>query len=217
MASVVDICNLALSHLGDDATVSSIDPPEGSQQAEHCKRFYPIARDMILEAHMWGFATKRKELALLSDVSTDEWEFAYQFPADCLSSSSILNVFATDTFDGEGSEYVVEATDTGTVIFTNAEDAHVRYVARVTDTTKYPPQFVNALSYLLSSQLAGPVVKGETGMKVSEAMFKMYLMELGKAQVSDSSARRYTPNHNPEFMGVRSQTGIVPPAWIKRS
>lgn len=217
MASVVDIVNLALSHLGDDATVSSIDPPEGSVQAEHCKRFYPLARDMALEDHMWNFSTKRKELALLSDVSTDEWEFAYQFPADCLSASSIHNVYATDTFDGEGSEYVVESIDTGFVIFTNVEDAYVRYTARVTDTTKYPPKFVNALSYLLASHLAGPVVKGETGMKVSEGMMKMYLMEVGKASVSDSGSRRFTPNHNPEFMGVRSQTGIVPPAWIKRT
>ena len=56
MASVVDICNLALAHIGDDATVSSIDPPEGSAQAEHCKRFYAIARDTMLQMHNWNFA-----------------------------------------------------------------------------------------------------------------------------------------------------------------
>ena len=33
MSSVVDICNIALSRLGDRATVTSIDPPEGSAQA----------------------------------------------------------------------------------------------------------------------------------------------------------------------------------------
>ena len=59
MASEVDICNLALSHLGDTATIASLDPPEGSAQAEHCARFYPIARDSLLEMHAWGFATSR--------------------------------------------------------------------------------------------------------------------------------------------------------------
>ncbi len=49
MPSVVDLCNLALAYLGDDATVASIDPPEGSAQAEHCQRFYPIARDTLLQ------------------------------------------------------------------------------------------------------------------------------------------------------------------------
>ena len=48
MASAVDICNLALSHLGDTATVASLDPPEGSAQAEHCARFYPVARDALV-------------------------------------------------------------------------------------------------------------------------------------------------------------------------
>ena len=63
MASEVDICNLALSHLGDNATVASIDPPEGSAQAEHCSRFYPIARDTLLEMHNWNFSTRRAVLA----------------------------------------------------------------------------------------------------------------------------------------------------------
>ena len=58
MASEVDICNLALGHLGDNATVSSISPPEGSAQAEHCARFYPIARDALLEMHNWNFAMR---------------------------------------------------------------------------------------------------------------------------------------------------------------
>ena len=59
MSSEIDICNLALARLGDDATVASIDPPEGSAQAEQCARFYSIARDTMLEMHDWRFATKR--------------------------------------------------------------------------------------------------------------------------------------------------------------
>ena len=35
MATEVDICNLALAHLGDNATIASLKPPEGSAQAEH--------------------------------------------------------------------------------------------------------------------------------------------------------------------------------------
>ena len=63
MASEVEICNLALAHLGDEATVASIDPPEGSAQAEHCQRFYPVSRNSLLEMHDWAFATKRATLA----------------------------------------------------------------------------------------------------------------------------------------------------------
>ena len=66
MASEVDICNLALGHLGDNATVSSISPPEGSAQAEHCARFYPLARDALLEMGYWNFAMRRVALAQLT-------------------------------------------------------------------------------------------------------------------------------------------------------
>ena len=58
MATEVDICNMALSFLGDRATVTSINPPEGSAQAEHCARFYPMALNEMLAQARWSFATK---------------------------------------------------------------------------------------------------------------------------------------------------------------
>ena len=60
MATEVDICNLALAHLGDDATIASINPPEGSAQAEKAARFYPIARNTLLELHSWNFASCKR-------------------------------------------------------------------------------------------------------------------------------------------------------------
>ena len=72
MASPVDICNTALAYLGDVANVVSIDPAEGSAQAEHCARFYPLARDALLEMHDWGFATRRVALAGLANPTT-QW------------------------------------------------------------------------------------------------------------------------------------------------
>ena len=48
MSTPVDICNLALARLGDEANVQSISPPDGSTQAALCAQFYPIARDTAL-------------------------------------------------------------------------------------------------------------------------------------------------------------------------
>jgi hypothetical protein len=96
MASEVDICNLALSHLGDDATVSSINPPEGSAQAEHCATFYPIARDALLELHQWNFSTKRVSLALLNVTPPSTWQYVYAAPGDALNLISILAPDAGD-------------------------------------------------------------------------------------------------------------------------
>lgn len=96
MASEVDIANLALAHLGDAATVSSFDPPEGSAQAEHCAQFYPIARDELLEMHQWNFNTTRLALSPLSTPPPAAWQYAYGLPNNVLNAITVMAVDAGD-------------------------------------------------------------------------------------------------------------------------
>lgn len=190
MASAVDIVNLALALLGEDATVSSISPPEGSAQAEHCARFYPIARNALLEMHDWSFATKRIALQLLdTDELPDTWEYAYAYPNLCLRPLRVLEADYID--DNDKRPFEVEALQDGTrVIFTNTEDANVVYIAAITDTTKFSGLFVNALARLLASYLAGPIIKGTTGMQVSQAQLKQfYSVEYPLATANDCRGR----------------------------
>lgn len=217
MASAVDICNLALSRLGDDATVSSIDPPEGSAQAEHCKRFYPIARDVALSKHAWNFAMKRAALALLSNVSTAEWEYAYSAPADILSTSAGINIYPDGAFTEGGVEFAVETTTAnGVVIYTNVEDAYIRYTSKVTDTTRFTPEFVDSLSYLLASYLAGPVLKGDAGIKMNVEMMKLFKITLAEAAASDSMGNKPKIDHVPDFVQARGFNSTIQDGWIKR-
>ena len=209
MASDVDICNLALGHLGDTATVTSIDPPEGSAQSEHCARFYPMARDSLLEAHMWGFATKRTTLALLGSA-WPEWAYCYALPSDVLGIIAVLEQNAADDYSvpipqpysqigtvntGQGlytpQPFSVETLDDGTsVIYTNVENAVMRYTAKVTDTTKFSPLFVDALSWYLASYLAGPIIKGDQGAAEAKRCAQMFSAVFGKATASDANQRR---------------------------
>lgn len=217
MASAVDICNLALSRLGDDATVSSIDPPEGSAQAEHCKRFYPIARDVALSKHLWNFATKRSALALLSNVTTAEWQFAYSAPSDVLGSSSAVNIYPDGSFIDGGVEFAIETTTAnGVVIYANVENAYIRYTSKVTDTTRFTIEFVDALSYLLASYLAGPVLKGEMGMKVGLDMMKMFKLSMAEAAASDANGSKPKINHVPDFVQARGFNSTIQDGWIQR-
>src|SRR5690606_36381904 len=96
MASEVEICKVALGHLGDTATVASLDPPEGSAQAEHCARFYPIARDALLSMHTWGFATRRIALAQLGEAPVG-WHYAYALPTDALDILAVMGPGEADT------------------------------------------------------------------------------------------------------------------------
>lgn len=188
MASEVDICNLALAHLGDEAGISAISPPDGSAQADHCKRFYPMARDALLEMHSWGFALGRKALALISETGQPYgWTYSYARP-DCLR---LIAVYPTDTVTAAGQGYIfdkdefvsrvkqhpfVEETDASDVrvIYSNISEASALFVKRVTDTTRFSPLFTIALARLLAAYLAGAVIKGDAGMKVSRAHMEMF-------------------------------------------
>jgi hypothetical protein len=216
MASVVDICNLALAHLGDNATIASIDPPEGSAQAEHCQRFYPIARDTLLEMHSWSFATKRAYAAEVANT-WPMWKHAYAMPGDAMDIISILPPEATDDYStsfnpmtypdfytnyspsvaaGQYSpqKFAVEtAADGSEIILTNQERAVVRYHSRSTDPTKYSPLFTITLSWHLASMLAGPVIKGDQGAAEAKRCVTMMNLYLGKAVEADANSRNIKP------------------------
>lgn len=201
MASEVDICNLALAHLGDEATVASLDPPEGSAQAEHCARFYPIARDSLLELHDWKFATRRARLALLSAESWT-WQYAYAEPSSALKLLSVLPDGAES--DADTDPYEPESADDGTaLILTDTEDATLRYIAHVTDPTKFSPLFTTALSWHLASMLAGPVLKGDAGSAEAKRCIAMMQAYLSKAATSDANQRKANLTHSPAWIAGR--------------
>jgi hypothetical protein len=201
MASVVDICNLALARLGDNATVASIDPPEGSAQAEHCARFYPIARDSLLETHPWKFALRRARLARLAGDSWN-WSFAYACPADAITLLAVLPPEAAS--DADTQEFEVEAGADGHArILTHQAHACLRYVLRATDPSAYSPLFVDALAWLLASYLAGPVIKGDAGGAMAKTCLQSFLLAVSNARVSDANQRKARPEHTPAWIAGR--------------
>lgn len=87
MASDIDVCNLALSHLGNEANIASFS--EASVEAENCKRYYPIVRGIVQEAHDWNWNTRRAALALLGTTPPAEWNLVYAVPSDSIAVLSI--------------------------------------------------------------------------------------------------------------------------------
>ncbi|THF64315.1 hypothetical protein [Pseudothauera rhizosphaerae] len=209
MASEIDIANLALGHLGDDATVSSLYPPEGSAQAEHCARFYPVARDTLLSMHPWHFAAKRAQLAAFAG-DWGAWAYAYAAPADCVTVLAVLPQDAADDIDTQ--DYLREVGPNGAgVILTQQPAAVLRYRARVTDTTKFSPLFVDALAWLLASYLAGPIIKGDAGMKMSQQCYGVALQVLARATAEDANQQKVTLPHTPGWVAARGH--IEPGSW----
>jgi hypothetical protein len=217
VASDVDICNLALSNLGDPAIVQSINPPDGSAQSSHCSRFYPIARDSLLDQHAWSFCTTRSPLALAASNPTINalnpngvWAYAYAVPAGALQCLAVLSPQALDDYSagvpgysggqgiGAGSyqpqPFATEADASGNpIILTNVQNAILRYTVGITDTTKFTPQFIEALGYKLASMLAGALLKGQSSVQMAKAMLQLHKLAMAQAVSSDTSSRNIKP------------------------
>jgi len=88
MPSTVDICNLALMHLGTNSTISSLS--EQSPEARACARVYDTARDATLRDHNWNFATRYISLAAIGNAPQG-WQYRYQYPHDCMKAVSLQN------------------------------------------------------------------------------------------------------------------------------
>jgi hypothetical protein len=221
--SEVGICNAALAHIGDAATVSSINPPEGSVQSEHCQRFYPMARDTLLEMHPWNFSTRRVSSPAERTSETTVWAHAYVLPENPLKVFSVLPPQASGNYtqpwiDNLTDQYLpyttglfatqpfeIEILADGTpVVYTNQDQAEIRYAVKIEDPTRFSPLFVNTLSRLLASYLAGPVIKGTEGINVGIAQYRIFATLLVDAKASDSDQRRGPTTHMPSWLGARA-------------
>jgi len=221
-AKALSICNLALSHIGEHAGITSIDPPDGSALAALCAKFYPIARDSLLEMKQWSFTSKRVTLTSVVN-SWSEWDYSYAVPGDVLNVVSVLPPDAQDDYSTRFSPtdyqvspqlvaagqyvpqpYAIETDVNGNkVLYSDQQNAVLRYNAYVTDSNQFPPLFVIALSWHLASMLAGPVLKGEVGSAEAKRCQAMMAAYLGKAETSDGNQRNIKPEQITPWMSNR--------------
>lgn len=75
MNSSVDICNMALAHLGQEPIMTLDDESKASRL---CKQFYDSCRHSLLRLAPWSFALK--SMALAKDADTD----SFRLPVNCL-------------------------------------------------------------------------------------------------------------------------------------
>lgn len=196
MASDVDVCNMALSLIGSDAIVTSIDPVDGSVEAGHCARFLRQARTEMLDAYTWRWSKRRVVLAAVDNPSLT-WAYAYGIPSDMLSATRVLNSFTLSDYDfapyygyASASELALfnergtaDFEIEGSTLLTNEPDAVLLYTVDVADLTKWTPGAITALAYLLASFLAGPLIKGDAGANVGGKM-RQIATKLGAAAMA---------------------------------
>lgn len=91
-SSKVEVCNLALSLISQEAVVD-IDAPKSNNEVI-CAKWYEQSRRKALSSHPWNFA-QRMALAPQTTVPAFGYEQAFQLPADYLRIVQIGNTRET--------------------------------------------------------------------------------------------------------------------------
>lgn len=223
MASEVDICNIALSHIGAEAQVAAIRPPDGSVEAGYCARFYPLARKELLEDQAWSFAKRRVRLVEVANTSK-VWAYAYAVPSEMIRALRVLRLkylndanllwpagsYPAYSFDWRAVDELF--TERGSAFFeledgvlrTNEPEAVLLYTTDVTNTTKFSPKFVSALGMLMASYLAGPIVKGADGASIGTRWRQAAYNMSANAGASDANASNESATHVAEHIRARA-------------
>ncbi len=206
MASSVDICNLALSVLGEAAEVTSIDPPDG-EHSGHCSKWYPIALRSLLEKHGWSFATKRAKLAELSSIDASVYgkKHAFAVPSDCLK---VLDVQSeeqlTEDLPPRFIPFELGLTDQNSrrAIFTDAEDPILTYITNVQTPELFPGYFVDALVILLATYLYGPIKRSDSTSTAAVNLMKLFESQLSRSKTLDAQTAVRTSRDSKRLANV---------------
>lgn len=170
MTSVVEICNIGLTNLGDKK-ISSLD--DNNERAQLCSLRFPDVRDAVLRSYPWSCAVTRTKLAR---SSTDPvWGFSYRYalPSDCLR--------VLDLNDWNEEHYI----ENGFVV-TDSGQAWIKYIKRIED----PNEFDALIIQVIGLRLAMEIAEALTGRpELRNNMLAKYNAILADARSADSSER----------------------------
>ncbi|OJF92064.1 hypothetical protein AX761_21735 [Rhizobium sp. 58] len=199
MSSEIFICNLALSNIGKQ-NISDLN--EAGAEARACRQFYAFCRDTLLQVYPWRFAGKTQSMGQIVNDKPGAWGYAYNRPNDCLKVRYVrenysLTPDASAPMPGPvGHPYEIEDGK----IYCNLSPALLRYTWRIIDPTKFPPLFIDALSWSLSARLSMPLTK-DLGLRNSsnQAASATRLA----AEAADANEERETSDITSELVAER--------------
>lgn len=166
--SVVQICNMALTQVGE-STITSL--ADDNKRARLCDSRYTDVRDSVLRAHPWGSATKRAGLSLLVSTPAYGYDNEFQLPTDWLR---IVQPELRDV------EFKIE----GRKLLTNESEFNCTYIYRLEDVTEMDPLLRAAIAARLAAELGLPLARSA---ERQQNLWQQYQDKLSEARFHDSA------------------------------
>lgn len=184
----VALASRALIRIGA-APITSFD--DGTAESEIAGALFAPARDALLSAYAWGFATGQLALTQLETAPIADFDYAYQLPTDFLRALS-----AGTGARGRGLRYRLNKgalhTDSNQVILT--------YVFRP-EEEEFPPYFDQALIARLAAEFTIPITENTSR---AETLYRIAEKEYERARQVD--AQQDTPGRIEDFTLIKART-----------
>lgn len=150
--SDIQIANRALTKLGASRITSLTDDVKQARAINSC---FADLRDDELRANRWSFSMKRTTLPALSTAPTFGYANQYQVPADFLKIDMVDDRFPSPVMDNYIDSEVLDWVLEGEKILTDlSAPLKLRYVAQITDTGMFDPNFREALACRIAAEIA---------------------------------------------------------------
>ncbi|MGL5363063.1 MAG: hypothetical protein ACRDBH_09295 [Bosea sp. (in: a-proteobacteria)] len=170
------------------ARISSFD--DNTTEARAIKSLYDIARRTLLRRALWSFAKRRTKLAAVAlAAGTEDWDFKYQYnlPVDFLRLIQVNDYSVPIGFNPgrtrDDSPYQIE----GNRILTNfPAPLKIRYIADVTDPTKYDSIFIEAFASQIAFECCETVTQSNTKKAALAQETKAWIVEAMKVNQVES-------------------------------
>lgn len=156
-SSETELVNSALIKIGHTRQITNLN--EDSLAARSAKELYPKLRDRLLRRYRWNFAIKRANLSTDAEATpVHGFNSAFAQPDDMLRMIGIYDEFEPE--ENYVSTRHVWKAEGQHIAANHSAPLPVTYIRRVENVKEFDPAFVEALTWLLASQLAYPLSLG---------------------------------------------------------
>lgn len=200
--NATDICNLALSRIGNGAknTLQNY-LTDTSEAAAACRIGYDIALETLVDEYQWGFLRASTALSLVTQVIPG-YTRVYAYPANCAFLDGIgpengnPNRLLGQYYPFPFSIYQSESSESS-VIACDLPDAWAFYKAKVTNPAFAPAWFQNVFAWRLARELAISLKASTEAFQIAD---RGYQSSIGSALATDANQRAKDYPYTPETL-----------------
>lgn len=205
MSTKIEICNMALSHLG--TTIEIADINERSKEARALKRFYKVALDACCRDFSFPFTKQIVQLELVEEEPNSEWLYSYRYPVQANRIKRILHPGSRDdTHDGR-IPYTLSSDNSGKLIFSDMPEAYAEIVVTPANESFFSADFALAFSYRLAFYIAPSLTGGNAFTGLGDSMMAKYLNELAMAR-SNAANEVQKDKEQPSSLELAREGGV---------